>query len=67
MLKNEAIIRADAVRILTGMIEAVKTDDEAQYLHNLAKLEVYEDVLCLNRYGRSVQEKCLKNAKEELL
>lgn len=67
MLKNESIIRDDAVNILTGMIEAVKTDDEAQFLHNLAKLEVYADVLCLNRYGKSVQEKCLKDAKEKLL
>lgn len=64
MIKDVAIIRDDMIKVLESMIEAVKTDDECQYLYNQAKLTVYADIFCLNRYGRSVQHGCLKNAKE---
>lgn len=57
-LKNEALIRADMIKVLEAQIEAVETDDESMYLINRARAEVYADVLRLNQYGRSItQEK----------
>lgn len=52
MLRSESEIRAAMIETLKAQIEAVETDDEAQYIVNNAKQTVYAYVLQLNVYGR---------------
>lgn len=55
MLRSEKEIRDGMIQSLKAQIEAVETDDEAQYLINNAKQSVYAYVLRMNEYGRSVK------------
>lgn len=52
MLRSEGEIKAAMIETLKAQIEAVETDDEAQYIVNNAKQTVYAYVLQLNVYGR---------------
>lgn len=52
MLRSESEIRDGMIQSLNAQIEAVETDDEAQYIINNAKQSVYAYVLCMNEYGR---------------
>lgn len=52
MLRSESEIKAAMIETLKAQIEAVETDDEAQYIVNNAKQTVYAYVLQLNVYGR---------------
>lgn len=65
MLKNETLIREGMVTALNSMIEAVKTDDESQYIISKARVSVYEDVLCMNVYGRDLIKKAGGNVYEQ--
>lgn len=52
MLRSENEIKTAMIETLKSQIEAVETDDEAQYIVNNAKQMVYAYVLQLNVYGR---------------
>ena len=52
MLRSENEIKTAMIKTLKAQIEAVETDDEAQYIVNNAKQTVYAYVLQLNVYGR---------------
>lgn len=52
MLRSESEIKTAMIETLKSQIEAVETDDEAQYIVNNAKQTVYAYVLQLNVYGR---------------
>ena len=52
MLRSESEIRTAMIETLKAQIEAVETDDEAQYIVNNAKQTAYAHVLQLNVYGR---------------
>lgn len=56
MLRSESEIRAGMIQSLKAQIEAVETDDEAQYIVNNAKQSVYAYVLRMNEYGRDFKE-----------
>lgn len=56
MLRSESDIRAGMIQSLKAQIEAVETDDEAQYLINNAKQSVYAYVLRMNEYGRDFRK-----------
>lgn len=53
VLRSEQEIKDGMILSLRAQIEAVETDDEAQYLINNAKQQVYAYVLRMNEYGRS--------------
>lgn len=57
MLRSESEIRTAMIETLKAQIEAVETDDEAQYIVNNAKQTVYAYVLQLNVYGRDFNKK----------
>lgn len=57
VLKSEEEIRDKLIKALEGQIEAVQTDDEAQYIINQARAGVLADVLCMNVYGRDLRVK----------
>ncbi len=56
MLRSESEIRDGMIQSLKAQIEAVETDDEAQYIVNNAKQSVYAYVLCMNEYGRDFRK-----------
>ena len=56
MLRSESEIRAGMIQSLKAQIEAVETDDEAQYIVNNAKQSVYAYVLRMNEYGRDLKK-----------
>lgn len=55
MLRSEKEIKDGMIQSLKAQIEAVETDDEAQYIINNAKQSVYAYVLRMNEYGRSAK------------
>ena len=57
MMKSEEEIRKSLIKALEGQIEAVQTDDEAQYIINQARAGALADVLCMNVYGRDLRVK----------
>ena len=57
VLRSEKEIRDKLVKALEGQIEAVQTDDEAQYIINQARAGALADVLCMNVYGRDLRVK----------
>ena len=56
MLRSESEIRTGMIQSLKAQIEAVETDDEAQYIVNNAKQSVYAYVLRMNDYGRDFKK-----------
>ncbi len=66
MLRNESDIREGMIQSLKAQIEAVETDDEAQYLINNAKQSVYAYVLRMNEYGRDLKKEA-DHGKEKKL
>lgn len=52
MLRSENEIKTAMIETLKAQIEAVETDDEAQYIMNNAKQMVCAYVLQSNVYGR---------------
>lgn len=56
MLRSESEIRDGMIQSLKAQIEAVETDDEAQYIVNNAKQSVYAYVLRMNEYGRDFKK-----------
>lgn len=56
MLRSEKEIRNGMIQTLRAQIEAVETDDEAQYIVNNAKQQVYAYVLRMNEYGRDFRK-----------
>ena len=56
MLRSENEIRTGMIQSLKAQIEAVETDDEAQYIVNNAKQSVYAYVLRMNEYGRDLKK-----------
>lgn len=56
MLRSEKEIRDGMIQSLKAQIEAVETDDEAQYIVNNAKQQVYAYVLRMNEYGRDFRK-----------
>lgn len=57
VLRSEEEIRDRLVKALEGQIEAVQTDDEAQYIINQARAGALADILCMNVYGRDLRVK----------
>lgn len=57
VLRSEEEIRDKLIKALEGQIEAVQTDDEAQYIINQARAGALADVLCMNVYGRDLRVK----------